>query len=40
MSSFSSISFFDSPVIAADGILRYISGIISIKWIFMFLLTI
>jgi hypothetical protein len=31
LSSFSSVSFFDSPVIAADGIIRYISGVLSIQ---------
>jgi hypothetical protein len=31
MSSFSSLPLFDSPIIAADGIFKYIEGMLSIQ---------
>jgi hypothetical protein len=31
MSSFSSLPLFDSPIIAADGIFKYIEGVLSIQ---------
>jgi len=30
--SFGSLPLFDSPIIAADGIFKYIEGVMSIKW--------